>query len=425
MDRLLRLGVSRRGVIVDDRLFPTSAPITIGRSFRCTLRLPDTVLPLDLRLVEPDPDGPRLLLPPGVRGELALDGVHPQPVASLGTTVRLTPETRGWLDVGDVRLHLQQLPKPKPTPVPLPPEVRTGLTSRLETGFLTLLAVVMVAQGAAVAVVHGRRMPEVDPFFEDVAGQAVRLPRLALPKPKPPKPEEVALVKHLRTKKIRSGDKPVSPPPKELAERREEVRRQVKDRGALAVLGTTGGTGALADVFREKDQLADVDEALSGVKDVRIASTGGMATKELVMPDAIGDLALEAGGSPVKLALGGKRSVVVPQIEFDCLVEPCGPTPANRKNLDEVTRLVKQHSRSLSFCYDRELKRDPSLSGKVSIQFEIRASGRVAGAELTEDDLQLDSLGSCLLGRVRSWKFPASEADPIPVLLPLVLAGGT
>ena len=73
---------------------------------------------------------------------------------------------------------------------------------------------------------------------------------------------------------------------------------------------------------------------------------------------------------------------------------------------DEVARVIHSHISEIRFCYESALLRDASLAGKVLIDFKISPSGIVQTGNVSETTITDRQVGSCLVGKLKSWKFP-------------------
>ena len=70
---------------------------------------------------------------------------------------------------------------------------------------------------------------------------------------------------------------------------------------------------------------------------------------------------------------------------------------------------------------EKELARDPSLYGKVTVQFVIDGTGRVADALVHETSMGSEPVESCIVGHVRRWTFPAPQGgSTVQVTYPYV-----
>lgn len=60
--------------------------------------------------------------------------------------------------------------------------------------------------------------------------------------------------------------------------------------------------------------------------------------------------------------------------------------------------------------YNRALRRNPGLQGKVTVKLIIAPSGEITAAEIVSSDLQDEALESRLLARIRLIAFTAGDA---------------
>jgi len=65
--------------------------------------------------------------------------------------------------------------------------------------------------------------------------------------------------------------------------------------------------------------------------------------------------------------------------------------------------------RAIKGCYQRALKRNPKLTGKIAIRIIINASGKVTEVEIDADSLGDSAATSCIVGYARRWRFPPPE----------------
>jgi outer membrane biosynthesis protein TonB len=73
---------------------------------------------------------------------------------------------------------------------------------------------------------------------------------------------------------------------------------------------------------------------------------------------------------------------------------------------DEVAKVIHSHMNEIRYCYESAIMRDPNLAGKLLVDFKINASGIVPNAGIGEATLKDPQVTQCLLGKLRSWKFP-------------------
>jgi hypothetical protein len=73
---------------------------------------------------------------------------------------------------------------------------------------------------------------------------------------------------------------------------------------------------------------------------------------------------------------------------------------------DEVAKVIHSHMNEIRYCYESAILKDPNLAGKLLVDFKINASGIVPNAGISEHSLNDLGVSQCLLGKLKSWKFP-------------------
>lgn len=92
---------------------------------------------------------------------------------------------------------------------------------------------------------------------------------------------------------------------------------------------------------------------------------------------------------------------------------------------DVVRRIVRAHINEVRHCYNQGLTTDPTLEGRISVQFSIDAEGMVGSAVVSESTLPDASVGQCITKAVGRWKFPKPEGGgSVVVTHPFVLSSG-
>lgn len=87
-------------------------------------------------------------------------------------------------------------------------------------------------------------------------------------------------------------------------------------------------------------------------------------------------------------------------------------TPA----LNNALRAVAQSARG---CYERALRQNTTLSGKLVVAVKVRGNGASCGASLVQDSLGDTSVASCVLQKFRSGTFAAPVGGCVDVRVPI------
>lgn len=87
-----------------------------------------------------------------------------------------------------------------------------------------------------------------------------------------------------------------------------------------------------------------------------------------------------------------------------------------------LSAVVKRSRNAIQYCYQRELKKDPALEGKLVVAVSIGAGGRVESARAVSDTVGSKPVTNCILGRFRRMSFSGVEQADLQV--PIRLSGG-
>jgi len=135
----------------------------------------------------------------------------------------------------------------------------------------------------------------------------------------------------------------------------------------------------------------------------------------------LGDGDLSGGGTGA-VETGATREIKVKsQVKAEAVDEMFGGT------LDRniVSQTVQRRISAIKTCYERELKSNPELAGKVVVQFTIEESGRVGASKVVSDTTGEPRVGQCIAATIGRFKFPSPEGGAVTASYPFVLQPGT
>jgi len=87
----------------------------------------------------------------------------------------------------------------------------------------------------------------------------------------------------------------------------------------------------------------------------------------------------------------------------------------------EVRKVVRSHYRRVKSCLERQLKRDSSVSGKLTVAARVAGDGRVTSVKVETRRFQGTFLEECLVKEVGRWTFPNPARQACQVKFPLLL----
>jgi outer membrane biosynthesis protein TonB len=294
--------------------------------------------------------------------------------------------------------------------------------------FAILAASLLLHFSGAAIIIASEPPPEPELSLDELPDRFARVlmpPKAEEPRKPTADTSQAAQATEEKPKANDSEDKPTASKPsnaQEAAARRAEVVKKVEGKGLLKILGASGsGAGAFADVLGGSTGGGDIASALAGAGGVGIAteasvgSTGprGGGTGKVA---GIGDLGTSGGG---KVDLGSSKK----EVEVSGRVTSAAPeVESSDVDRDALARYVKARIKAIQNCYEKELKRNPNLKGKVLVRFNILSSGRTGEIEIEENTLGNDAVASCIRTVIRGWMFPFKPDGEVPVAYPFVFS---
>jgi outer membrane biosynthesis protein TonB len=439
--RILRVGLLQDGRILEERHLRRPGDFTVGRDARNSLVLPlSDDLPDSVPVFEYRANQYNLLFNAGMKGRVHLGSsdVDFHALRTEGMALQrgeqyvlpLQESARGVVELdGELRLFFQfVLPPPESDKPVLPPDLQGGLWRTMDRVFFGILAASLLLHfSGAALIIASEPPPEPELSLDELPD---RFARVLIPtRPEEPKPQaadnaQAAAATEEKPKASDSDDKPAAeaskPANAQEAARRAEVVKKVAGKGLLKILGSSGsnGGGAFADVLGGSTGGGDIALALAGAGGVGVATEASVGTNGprgggTGNVAGIGDLGTTGGG---KVDLGSKKEVQVSGRVSSATPE----VESSDVDREALARYIKARLKAIQNCYEKELKRNPSLKGKVMVRFSIQPSGRTRDIEIEENTMGNDAVASCIRTVIRGWVFPFKPDDEVPVAYPFV-----
>ena len=89
------------------------------------------------------------------------------------------------------------------------------------------------------------------------------------------------------------------------------------------------------------------------------------------------------------------------------------------RSIEEIKLVFERNKGAIYAIYNRALRDDPALQGKVVLELKIAPSGEVAGLRIVSSELKADELEKKLLARIRSFDFGAKDVEAMVVTWPV------
>ena len=198
-----------------------------------------------------------------------------------------------------------------------------------------------------------------------------------------------------------------------VARKASRIEKELRTTGMLALLTGQGpsryrGRGGAVDILGGQGvKSVDLDAALRGVTGVTRAGSEAdlsvkLTTRRVVETNqkvSIADMVQGFGRTEKTLDKLGDIQVSKPK------TIGTAPQSANRDE-NVISAFVKKNMRSIEAEYNRLLKADPALNGKITVKFTILPDGRVTDVEVVESTMDSDALKQKIVRVVSNWVFP-------------------
>ncbi|MCU7919208.1 MAG: TonB family protein [Candidatus Thiodiazotropha sp. (ex Epidulcina cf. delphinae)] len=287
-----------------------------------------------------------------------------------------------------------------------------------------------------VALLLGGLVPLIElPEKERFKKQSLppRLARLILEqKQTPPKPKPKPIVKKKlpepkpEPKKKPPVEKkkpePAKPPAKQVAKKQpspEAARKKAASSGLLAFA----------------DQLADLREepVVSSVRGARKLSTSGAKTvssQRSIISSGVtkGSGGINTTGLSRDTGGAGLSGRSTTQVQSSSISEDAQASAAGGKKgknykgnrtREEIQLVFDQNKGAVYALYNRALRKDPALRGKVVLELTISPKGKVTNCRILSSELNDNQLERKLISRIKLFKFQSKDVDTAIISYPI------
>ena len=421
--KILRVGIIQGGKIVEERHIRRPDSVSVGQDAKNTFVIPASNLPPTFPVFDFRGTHYYLLFTERMEGrvrigptDLDFAALRSQKLAQKRGSVyalQLDDSAKGKVSLGEVTLLFQFVPPPPaPTRMALPPEFRGTLWTSMDHVFFAILAAsVLLNFSGAACIALSAKPPDSDVTLDELPDRFAKL--LVPPPPEADKPkEEPKGEEKVEKKEVKKKEKPASDEARKAA-----IAQKVQSKGILKILGASGGQGALKDLLGEGTGTQDVASALKGAQGgLVVATTGGVGGPRgggAGSAAGIGDVGT-AGGGNVSLGnkgdarVSGRVSAASPEVDSADV------------DREALARYIKARLTAIRGCYEKELKRNPTLKGKVVVRFNITPAGRAGDIRIEENSVGSAEVGQCIANLMRSWVFPFKPPDEVAVQYPFL-----
>ena len=437
--KILRIGVIHNGRIIEERLIPAGNPVTVGEHPKCTVVIPPGAVPAKrFELFAQKGGRYSLQFTTKMHGKVSI-GDKIVTLATLGKkgqakkrgtyyALQLSERNRGKVYVGDYTVLFQFVsPPPQPRRV-RSADFRAWRWEDVDWVFMAIILLSALLHTAALIWIESQP-PAKKLRLEDFPDRFVKLMLPPDPKPADTKPSDEegsgpsteaetqpdpGPAETETAGANNAGEEDVEPV--ESAEARQNrLEEEVSSVGLLALVGTTGKSStsnAVADLLSDAGSLSEnVGSALAQSSGVAVARRdadqsglrGGGGGDGAASGGELGEASGTDSGTVEAAAVELKGNVGTGNAEIT----------SSPEDQASISRTMKKYLGRVRQCYERELKSDPDLGGKVTVSFDIAGgTGNVSGTAIVGNTTGNAELGDCIKKVVLRIRFnPAPEDD--------------
>jgi TonB family protein len=439
--RVLRAALVRGGKVVDERILPQGAHLTVGPSEHATFVITGPKLRNTVRLIESADGGYRLLAAPGATGRVAR-GAQIVDLDSLGAegSLPLGDDARGKVAIGDsvVLFHFVDPPVAPPR-AQLPLAVQKGVFDGLDWKTTFIAAFSFLFHFGAAGAVYSD-------WADGVVDDDVRVAHwIEIIKEITPPPIETA--------KPIDDDKATTVSTKDVAV--AQPKTSVGRSTGPAAGGASGGgrmsESKAKDLARQLDEIDGAMVTAIGARSngavARVLETGGDLPIGM-----IDDLARSAGGNRpgdnnngLKLNGDGGGAIKPGLAKGGCGLTGCADTRADKQagdsgkaaevkkpvgntsvqppevnggRVSDAARVVAGMRGQFRACYKHGMDEDPNMRGSVRVTASIAPNGDVRSVQTAGSGLS-SAMISCVTRVVRGAQFSPPEGGGATLVIPI------
>jgi len=212
--------------------------------------------------------------------------------------------------------------------------------------------------------------------------------------------------------------------------RRTKVAEGVRQKTFLGALGGTGDASDGALPVGRETQYADAFQDVAGEYAANGADNGGMAPPG---PKSGGENGAEyktlskdeKGGGNIDTTTvktsekgAGEEAAIKVNVRTGSLGAEGGIGKIDNAS---VASVFGRRKGAIKACYERELRRNPGLNGRITLRFTIGTSGRITSINASQNTTGDEAIASCIISKVQDWKFDPPTGGAVTFTYPFIL----
>ncbi|MCI0505874.1 MAG: TonB family protein [Gammaproteobacteria bacterium] len=295
------------------------------------------------------------------------------------------------------------------------PEEDTRLKRNLQIALVLALIFGLVVPFLPVKKIDKTQIEELPP----------RLAQLVVEKqkPKPPPPPE----------KVEKKEKPKEKKKEEKKEKpKEEPKPEPKEKSQAELVAEARKKAASTGLLALSDELSDLRDTtpqLNKSKPLAKGATQAKTVQRSILTSGVasagsGGIDTSSLSSGVgRSSLAGRQTTQVDspveQVAQNARIESDKRSNKASRTYEEVSLVFDKNKGAIYALYNRELRTDPTLQGKIVFEITIDPAGNVTDVKIVSSELNSPELEKKLLARIRLFNFGPKEVETLIVTYPI------
>jgi len=458
---VLRVGVIQGGRITEERVIRRREPVTVGTSEKNHFVVHGGGIPARFELFALVGDDYILNFTEFMTGRVGLTG-GVQDLTQMRQSgaarpagdhyqVKLNDSSRGKVVLGTTTLLFQFVAPPPIQPRPqLPAAARTGFVRSIDWVFTAFMVFTFMSMFGFIVYLENADWP-IDEGLAAVPEDFAKIVFAEPPPPPEPTPEtpqedpNTKSDQNVKATPAPSKDQEKAPRPSKaeapgpekaqpddgpaVAEKTARIAAEAAQAAEALVVGALSADsgGALHDVLAGGAVTGNAQDVLSQAMGVGVAKNASG-----------GDLRQRTGGGTTGVSglgsLARKEGTTAAVTEGGAVTERKVSGSVRSEKGDEVggagefdsnvvVQTIKARLRAIQMCYEQQLRRNPTLAGKVTIEFTIQPRGNVTDVHVKDNTTGDAAVASCVANTVGIFRFnPGPAGGSVTYSYPFVFA---
>jgi len=197
---------------------------------------------------------------------------------------------------------------------------------------------------------------------------------------------------------------------------REQISQEVSSKGLLGLLTGSGSntqgetvSDVLGEAANTQNNFDKVMGDLDGLKKAGKSAPGSALNQGTGRRIQKGNRSTAGGG--IDSLVSGKQQVESTDIrrKGNIVVEKVSSIADERgiksesRDPDKVSEVINRHNSSIQYCYQRELKQNPDIRGKLVVRFTVTPAGKVRDVKIISSTLNNARIERCVITRIKRW----------------------